>query len=121
MGAERRQFPRIPQVFEVHYRRIGELGATWRQVQTLNLSAGGVRFRDTESLEVGERLEIRIQLPGVREVLILCGGVAWSQFEASGVSETGVEFIEATERERQAIDNLVQFLRKSEPSTGPSS
>ena len=120
MGRERRDFPRASQPVSVQYRRSGELGDAWHAVKTLNLSAGGLRFRDTELLQVGEKLDLQILLPGAREVLAVGGRVAWSQLEASGITDTGVEFVEATGRQQQAIDDLVQFLRKSEPSSGPS-
>ena len=119
MARERRQFPRVPQPFEVRYRLSGELGESWKAVTTVNLSAGGVRFRDTELLTIGDALEIQIHLPGARETLTFQGRVAWSQMQASGVTENGVEFVDATAAEQQRIDNLVQFLRRSEPPSAP--
>ena len=120
MGRERRHFPRVSQPFGVQYRRSSELGDVWHAVQTLNLGAGGIRFRDTELLNIGDELDLQIQLPSAQEVLTVRGCVAWSQLEASGVTDTGVAFVEATERQQQAVDNLVQFLRKSEPAAGSS-
>ena len=120
MGAERRQFPRIPQPLEVKYRRTGVLGSVWRAIKTLNLSAGGMRFRDTETVELGDVLEVEIQLPGSHGVLTLQGCVVRSQFEASGVAELGVEFVDSTERQREAIDNLVRFLKTNVRPANPT-
>ena len=119
MTRERRKFPRLPQSFDVRYRRSGELDEGWRTVQTLNLSAGGVRFRDTELLQKGDTLDLRIQLPGGREPLALQGYVVWCQHEASGVMDTGVQFMDIAPGQQFQIDSLVQFLRKSEPPPSP--
>ena len=123
MVQERRQFYRLPQPFEVRYRLFNELASSWRTVTTLNLSAGGIRFRDTETIELDALLELQMQLPGGREPFAIHGRVIWSQMQASGVTETGVAFLEVRPEQQQIIDNVVQFFRKSAvpPGSGPSS
>lgn len=113
MAREQRQFHRVPHEVEVHYRLMNELTASWRTVTLINLSAGGLRFRDDEALETGVPLELRLQLPGVNEPLNLKGRVIWSQLQASGVIEVGVGFLEVVAAHQMQIDNVVQFLRKS--------
>ena len=108
---ERRRFPRIPEAFIVRYRIFGELGGSWCAVTTVNLSAGGVRFRCVESLEVGTPLRVELKLPGIAEVMTLRGHVAWSQMHASGVMESGVEFLDVTIPQQRLIDQLVGFLK----------
>ena len=112
MGQERRQFARVLHPFDVQYRRYGKLGETWQVVTTLNLSAGGTRFRSEDALDTDEILELQIELPGIRERLMLRGRVTWCHMQASGVTEHGVEFIDVTGEQRAQIDNLVHFLRK---------
>jgi len=113
MTRERRYFGRVPQAFEVKYRPPGQLMEHWRAVTTLNLSAGGMRFRDRDLLEAGVELEVQIKLPSDPQPLLLRARVAWSQLEASGVSENGVAFIGVTTEQQVRIDRLVQFLKKS--------
>ena len=113
MARERRQFSRVPQLFDVQYRLTGTLGESWRETKTSNVSAGGIRFRSEETLELGDSLEIRIELPGMRERLVLNGRVIWNQLQASGVMEHGVQFLDLKPEQQLQIDNLVQFLKKS--------
>lgn len=112
MTRERRRFVRIPQPFEAKYHRLGELSEVWRQMMTVNLGAGGIRFRSTEVLQAGDRLEVQIQLPGGREPLYMEGRVIWSLMQASGVTEHGVEFSDLTPEQQAQIDEVVAFLKK---------
>lgn len=118
MARERRKFYRVPHVFEVRYRLLNELTASWRTVTLVNLSAGGLRFRDSEMLEKEALLDLQLQLPSIREPLHLKGYVVWYQLQASGVNEVGVAFVDVTTQEQLQIDNVVQFLRKSTPPSG---
>lgn len=113
MTRERRFFSRVPHAFEVKY-RLDELGAPWRAVTTINLSASGMRFRTEEPLEQGTALELQMTLTGIREVLIVRGHVVWSQMQASGVTENGVAFMDVKPEQQIQIDSLVGFLKKSE-------
>lgn len=111
MARERRKFTRVHQPFEVKYRYAGQFAESWSTATTLNISAGGLRFISPDRLEVKETLEVQIQLPSVREALRLKARVAWSQAQASGVAENGVEFLEVTPEQQVKIDELVRFLR----------
>ena len=113
MGAERRQFPRIPEPFSVQYRVSGEVGS-WHTVTVINLSAGGLRFRSAEEpLATGAALQLKIILPGFRAQMSLSALVAWSQVLASGVTEVGVEFQHIDLKTQLMLDRLVGFLKKS--------
>ncbi len=111
MTRERRRFYRIPQAFHTRYRLIGELARGWSAANTLNLSAGGMRFRCEESMEVGVLLELQITLPSEGEPLVVRGRIIWCHMPASGVTEAGVEFLELSPDQQAQIDNLVQFLK----------
>lgn len=115
MVRERRKFYRAPHAFEVRYRLLDDLTTSWRTVTLVNLGAGGLRFRDSETLEKGALLELQLQLPSGREPLRLKGHVVWHQLHASGVNEVGVEFVDVAAQDQLHIDNVVQFLRKSTP------
>ena len=109
-GRERRKFPRAVEPLEAHVRIEGDLAATWTPVTVVNLSAGGVRFRVAQAMNPGSRLRMKIRLPGVPQLLELCGGVVWNQMQASEVVEHGVEFSDLTPRQQAQIDQLVSFL-----------
>jgi c-di-GMP-binding flagellar brake protein YcgR len=112
MGIDRRRFYRIPQSFDVQYRAFGALEESWCVTRTVNLSAVGIRFRSGDLLEPGTMLEMQITLPTAQTQLALCGSVIWSQMQASGVAETGVDFLNVTPEQQLQIDQVVQFLRK---------
>ena len=108
---ERRRFPRTPESFTVKYRVPGGLAETWSTVTTLNISAGGVRFRGPEPFGPGVTLTLQIRLPGLAQPLELRGQVVWSQMQASGVTEVGVEFLDVSEHDQRMVDQLIGFLR----------
>jgi c-di-GMP-binding flagellar brake protein YcgR len=110
MARERRRFSRADQPFETRYRLLGELMHGWCAARTLNISAGGIRFRSEEPLERGSMLEIQLKLPSHAEVLVLQGRVSWSKTQASGVTEIGVELLDVTPDQQAQIDAVVQFL-----------
>ena len=112
MTREQRKFPRIPQSFRTAYRLVGDVMGFWRDVNTLNLSAGGMRFRDTAPLQLGTIVDLQLQLPTMKDPLALRGQVVWSQMQASGVTEYGVEFTESTPDQQMQIDEFIEFLRK---------
>lgn len=120
MTRERRRFFRVPIPFDAKYRFFGELTQGWRTVRTLNLSAGGMRFKSSDLLDVGGFVEVQIQLPSEREPLMLRGRIVWSQAQASGVTENGLEFLEATPQQQAKIDELVDFLKKGIAPPNPS-
>ena len=115
MAQERRRFARASQPFDAHYRLYGELTESWRTIQTLNISAVGMRFRSADLLELNARLEIEITLPCLREPLTVRGRVIWSQTMGSGVTENGAEFFDVTPEQEEQIDDLVKFLMRGVP------
>ena len=115
MGAERRQYGRAPLPFDAKYRHYGDLSTAWRTIRTINISAGGMRFRSADFMEFGAVLEVQITLPAVHEARIIKARVVWSEPMASGVTENGAEFFDVELAEQAIIDNLVKFLTKGTP------
>ncbi|MBI4343575.1 MAG: PilZ domain-containing protein [Candidatus Omnitrophica bacterium] len=111
MGAERRQFPRVYQTFEVQYRLAGQLGQGWKTAMVVNLSASGMRFHAQEGIEADTTLEVQLALPNLKEPLVLFGAVAWCRLKAPGVMEHGLAFQDLTPERQSKIDDLVRFLR----------
>jgi len=116
---ERRDFGRVPVPFDIRYRIYGELGESWHEIATINISAGGMRFRTDDLIDVGTPLEVQIALPGSPAPLIVQGKVVWSQLLGSGVSENGVQFTAMTPEQHEHIDGLVRFLMKHSPPSQP--
>lgn len=109
-GRERRKFPRASEPLEARFRVEGELAATWTIMTVINLSAGGIRFRTSQAIAPGVRLQLNIKFPGLPQPLELRGGVVWNQIQASEVVEHGVELSDLTLKQQSQIDQLVFFL-----------
>ncbi len=109
---ERRHFQRVVQSFDARYRTFGSLGEPWRIFRTVNVSATGLRFRSSDLIELGMTLEIELDLPCLKEPLVVRGHVVWSQAMASGVTENGAEFVDLSPEQSRQIDELVKFLSK---------
>lgn len=112
MTQERRQFPRIWEMVDLKYRIAGDISTSWVSVTTTNLSAGGMRFRNVTPLEPATQLILQFSLPGIAEPINVNGMVVWKEMQASGVSESGVEFTGLKDEERRQIDQFVAFLSK---------
>ena len=120
MSRDQRKFPRLLQPFTVQYRVVKDLSASWREVTTVNLSAGGMRLRCADAFDLQEILEIQVQLPNAHQPLRLRGRVVWTEMQAAGVTENGIEFMGVTPEQQVQIDNVVQFFSKtSKPRTTP--
>ena len=116
---ERRDFGRVPVPFDIRYRIYGELGESWHDLTTINISAGGMRFRTEELLDIGTPLEVQIGLPGSPAPLIVQGKVVWGQALGAGVNEHGVQFMDMTPEQHEHIDGLVRFLMKKPSPPAP--
>lgn len=106
----RRAAPRAPIEVDVTY-HAGDRSAE----RTGNLSGTGVFIRCTTPLPVGTRERFMLHLPNLPQPLSVPGVVRWAIAPgqaADQASGMGVEFLFATEGERQAlrgvIDDLIQ-------------
>ena len=80
----------------------------------LDLSATGIGFSIDEPLEVGEKIQLRIQLPSAQSSLEIFAIVRQQHAESLRV---GAEFTDVTPTQAAAIDSLVQFVAKPPPPT----
>lgn len=108
---ERRRFPRIGEAVKVHYRSSGQLGVSWHPAEVVNFSAGGLRCRVEEPLERLAGVELQIAFPGAPAAMQLRGQVIWTEMQASGVLECGVEYVDVSVQQQAQVDKLVGFLR----------
>ena len=114
MGEEQRRFDRVPEMFSARCRPAGSLEEPWRSVATVDLSAGGISLQSESLFDIGDELEIELQLPGVLEELVLRGRVVRSKPGTSGVVDVAVEFMDVMPDQQAHIDQLVQFLKKGQ-------
>lgn len=119
MSRERRQFHRVLQPFPMRYRVQGRLGDGWTTIAVLNLSAGGVRFIAPDAIDCGLTVELQIELPNQHTPLLVQGQVVWTQMEASGATEHGVQFSGMTAAQQMQIDAMVSFLGTGAPRPSP--
>ncbi len=115
MGAERRQYGRVLVPFDAKYRLYGDLTTAWRTIRTVNISAGGMRFRSADLMEEGAVLDVQMALPAAAATLTIRARVVWSQSMGSSVTENGAEFLDVLPDEQTKIDDLVAFLTKRSP------
>lgn len=93
-------------------RHFGARAQMWWKVVTTDLSAGGAGFAGEGDYDVDNALEIKIQMPTMREPLVLRGRVARSRTMPTGTVECAVEFVDMSPHQRAELDELIEFLRK---------
>jgi len=76
---------------------VSPLGATFEQaVRLVDVGLGGLCFEIAEQLEVGQRLRLELELPGLWDRLSLHAEVAWTRAGSEGMTRTGVRFARPT-------------------------
>ena len=85
MVRERRRYFRYPLEASVRVKRGGD---SEFEVSSLNLSETGLCLNSSQSMQVGDKLQLRLVLPGDTDALSLDAEVCWNQ--ASG--KVGVQF-----------------------------
>lgn len=112
MGQEQRQFKRVPEAFNVKCRPAGTLSDVWRQVVTVDFSAGGIGFESEQTYDVGDLLEIQMTIPSFRTPLIVKGRVVRIKTTPWSTSEVAAQFFEVNPDQQFSLDELVAFLSK---------
>lgn len=85
MVRERRRYYRCPMQIAVFVSRGGGPEFT---VNSLNVSESGICLNSNEAMQVGDKLRLRLLLPGATELLNLWGEVAWS----AATGRVGIRF-----------------------------
>lgn len=85
MVRERRRYYRCPVQIAVFVSRGGDPEFT---VNSLNVSESGICLNSNEAMQVGDKLRLRLLLPGVTGLLNLPGEVAWS----AATGRVGIRF-----------------------------
>ena len=89
-----RTHARIPVSTELS---VSPVGATYElPAQLVDLGLGGTCFELGEAFEIGQRLRLEFELPGLWDRLTLHGEVAWSRSLEGGRTRVGVRFTRPT-------------------------
>lgn len=95
---------RFPAQLQIHY----ATGSVFLSDVTEDLSQGGVFLRTHEALHVGERLRLKLKLPGEFFSVRLGGEVVWVRTDPPGV---GIRFTFDDEGSRARLQRIVDELR----------
>jgi len=98
MVREKRRYFRCPVQTSVFVRRGSNAEFT---VPSLNISEGGICLNSPVPMQVGDKVTLRLQLPGDSEWLNLSGEVSWS--EAAG--RIGIQFVGLTDKAKIGLEN----------------
>ena len=111
---EKREFARLDLNVKVDWKKISETSEPKQEYsdKTKNISAGGLCLVVYEKLNVGEKLQIEMELPS-KKVINAEGKVVWiSEYEILGreeekIYDIGVEFMKISKEEREEINKFV--------------
>ena len=111
---ENREFARLDLNVKVDWKKINETTKPKQEFsdKTKNISAGGLCLVVYEKLNIGEKVQIEMELPS-KEVINAEGKVVWiSEYEISGreeetIYDIGVEFVKISQKERDEINKFV--------------
>jgi type IV pilus assembly protein PilZ len=112
--SNRRKTGRLPVEVKVDYRTVGSFITDY----TKDLSQGGIFVATSLPLEVGERVRLRLTLPGHALPFALEGVVRWT----SGVHDKdrtpgmGIEFVNFSDELREELSRLVDKISESAPN-----
>jgi len=111
---EKRQFVRLDLNVKVDWKRISQTSEPAAEFtdRTKNISAGGLCLVVNEKLDVGEEMQIALELPS-RQMINAIGIVRWiNEYEIFGrehekIYDVGVEFVNINKKEREEINKFV--------------
>ena len=105
MGSERRRFYRLPSRVVAVVRVPGVEGSTV-YTRTASLALGGCGVRSEKAIGVGT--EIEVDFEGEFGVVTLRGTIAYEESLPRGIYKIGIEFIDVTSAQRQALSHLIE-------------
>jgi c-di-GMP-binding flagellar brake protein YcgR len=114
---ERRKFPRLNMAVDIEYSFLQKDSSLMMEVQSKNISSGGICLIVYEEVKVGDSLDLVINLPEGELPIRVKGVVKWiGEFILSAGNrnswDVGVEFIGINEAEREKLSRYVfRFLK----------
>jgi type IV pilus assembly protein PilZ len=113
-SSDRREVDRLPIELRVEYRRLNSFFADY----TKNISKGGTFIRTSKPLPPGTEFVFVLTIPRLSEPLRINGEVMWVTDPAIATDEKpagmGIRFRYADDREREAVESVVERLVKEE-------
>jgi len=111
---DKREFARLDLNVKVDWKRTSATSEPGQEFsdETKNISAGGLCLVVYEKLDVGEILQIEMELPS-KEIINAEGKIVWiSEYEIEGEEEEkiydiGVQFVKISEQEKEEISKFV--------------
>ncbi len=110
-AADQRHHPRVQRPFMVRYRQRGTTGSRWAISTVRNLSTSGVRFAADQPHQVGDALELELQLPASTQPMRVDGRVARTAAGKFGAMELGVAFEGLDALAQRSIEHAVATFR----------
>ncbi len=107
---ERRAYPRHKIALRIKYKTPLEEGISWIK----DISEGGVRIflnNILKTLEVGESLEVEINLPYDAPSIFIRGNIVWSKED-----DAGINFGDVIQGD---INRIIQYVKDGEPVASP--
>ena len=102
---------RIPKCLPVVFQQ----GASWVKAYARDISRGGLFVVTKNPRRRGERLLLKLQLPGLEEVMSLPCEVAWTrQEEGQAVTGMGIKFLETPAEHEALLKPFVTTLERLE-------
>ncbi len=100
---------RVPADIKVDYRTVG----TFVTDYTTNLSRGGVFVKTSLPLEPGEKVRLRVTIPGQDLPFPLDGVVRWHRKvgDESGDPGMGIEFTDFSDELKQSLHDFVETIQ----------
>jgi c-di-GMP-binding flagellar brake protein YcgR len=115
---ERRKFPRLNLAVDIEYSVLQKEPSLKVEVQSKNLSSGGICLIVYEKVKVGDSLALVMKLPEGERPIQAKGIVKWiGEFILSADNKSswdvGVEFVGITETDREKLSQYVfRFLNQ---------
>ncbi len=107
--AERRQFPRLKYTSPIQYRDVFKPRVLFFGCVSKDLSAGGLRVTASRALPKEARLVVLLSLPdSLRQVRAISRVIWQSQLPRGTAYEYGLQFIEITAEDQNAIADYVE-------------
>lgn len=115
---ERRNHPRIPVMMQVSFTN----GEDFMVDYSTNLSSNGIFINTQQAVAGGDRVHMKFFLPGYDQPVRILGTVRWRRAAPISGSEAalsgiGVEFLEASQQNREAIRHFVERFLPEEGRT----
>ena len=111
---EKREFVRLNLNVKVDWKKISETPEAKQEFshKTKNISVGGICLVANEKVNIGETLQINMELPS-EKVINAIGKVVWiSEYEIldreeETIYDIGIEFVEINKKEREEINKFM--------------